>query len=164
MPDSDFYKAFKGNMDAMGLPAPSSLFSTLSLAIASTSAIANCIAKLGPSATISEIAITMPFVAGGAAAAAGIAEAATALGAVTASFYLGACIGSLIAAAVDVYGPTIMGTLSSWLRRMSGALQASVADFVDEQMYDYPDLAPMRQAFNQVRALAGDYDEDAAYV
>jgi hypothetical protein len=69
MPDSDFYKAFKGNMDAMGLPAPASLFSTLTVAIASTSAIANCIAKLGTTVTVSELLITLPFVAGGAAAA-----------------------------------------------------------------------------------------------
>jgi hypothetical protein len=164
MPDSDFYKAFKGNMDAMGLPAPASLFGSLTVALASTSAIAGCIAKLGTSATLSEVMLTLPFVAGGAAAAAGIAEIATALGAVSAAFYLGACIGSLIAAAIDVYGPTIIGTLSSWLRRMNNVLEASVADFVDEQMYDYPDLAPMRQAFNQVRTLAGEYDEDTAYV
>jgi hypothetical protein len=161
MADSDFYKAFKANMDVMGLPAPASLFGTLSVAIASTGAIAGCIAKLGTTATFSEVLLTLPLVSGGAAAAAGVAEVAAMLGALSAAFYLGACIGSLIAAAIDVYGPTIIGTLSVWLRNMNNALHASVADFVDETMYEYPDLAPMRQAFNQVRTMAGSYDDTA---
>lgn len=164
MPESDFYKAFKSNMDAMGLPAPASLFGSLSVAIASTGAMAGCIAKLGTSATLSEVLLTLPLVSGGAAAAAGVAELAAALGALSAAFYLGACIGSLVAAAIDVYGPTIIGSLSMWLRNMNNALEASVADFVDETTYEYPDLAPMRQAFNQVRGMAGSYDEDTGYV
>ncbi len=60
MSESEFYRAFKGNMDAMGLPAPSSLFGSLTLALGSTSAIAGCIAKLGTTATLSEVLLTLP--------------------------------------------------------------------------------------------------------
>jgi hypothetical protein len=45
---------------------------------------------------------------------------------------------------------------------MNQALQASVSDIVDETLYDYPDLSPMREAFNQVRSPAGSYDDDMA--
>ena len=153
MSDGEFYQAFKRRMDWVGLPVPVSLFGTLSAAIASTGAIAGAIAKIGMTATMSEILLTIPFAAGGVTVAAGIAEITAALGAVAAAFYLGACIGALIGAAQDVYGPTVVGKISIWLRDLSEALGTLASTFMDKVLREYPDLAPMRMSASQVRSL-----------
>jgi hypothetical protein len=52
----DFNKYFRENMDALGAPVPSSLFDTYQTAVANASLMAGALVKLGPGATVAELA------------------------------------------------------------------------------------------------------------
>ena len=155
MTDSKFYKSFKDNMDAMGLPAPASLFGTFAVAISTTSAIAGAITKLGSSATIAEVLLTIPAASGAAAFAAGVSEVCVAAGALVASFYLGACIGCLIAAAFDVYGASAYYKLKPWMAKMGKYLQMPAGDYMFLSIMRFPELSPMRRFVDKARLLDG---------
>ena len=84
---SEFYKDFKENMDALGLPAPESLFGNSQLAIGSTSALVALVEKFGKKVTVREMI------------GAGVrGEKLAVIGAMSASFYIGAVIGSIAVA------------------------------------------------------------------
>ncbi|CAH2907494.1 MAG: hypothetical protein PPHEMADM_0011 [uncultured Paraburkholderia sp.] len=84
----DFRKAFQQNMTALGLPVPSSLFGSIQAAASNVATMLSALKTLGPGATVGELI--------GATTA---LEALSVVGALSASFYVGACIGSLIVAA-----------------------------------------------------------------
>jgi hypothetical protein len=95
---SDFYKYFKENMEALGLaPPPQSLFGTQQLAISTISTILACIEKFGTKVTVLEMI-----------GAGTRLEQMAVVGAVGASYYAGAAIGSLAVAT----GRTISGGTS----------------------------------------------------
>lgn len=95
---SDFYKYFKENMEDLGLVAPpESLYGTQALAISTISTILACIDKFGTNVTIRELA-----------GAGTKLERLTVLGALGASYYVGAAVGSLAVAA----GRTMSGGTS----------------------------------------------------
>ncbi|WP_208620708.1 hypothetical protein [Paraburkholderia aspalathi] len=75
-------------MSALGLPAPSSLFGSIQAAASNVATMLGALKTLGPSATVAELI--------GATTA---LEVLSVVGALSASFYVGACIGSLIVAA-----------------------------------------------------------------
>lgn len=84
---SDFYRHFKENMDGLGLPAPESLFGTVTAAVSNTSVILGLIDKFGTRVTVGEIIgagtkLEVLAVASGCAAA----------------YYVGAVIGSIAVA------------------------------------------------------------------
>lgn len=83
-----FYVAFKDNMDALGLPAPTSLFAAQQTAIGTLATLLGTLRTLGSTATVGELI--------GATTGLELLAAASALGA---SFYVGAVIGSLVVAA-----------------------------------------------------------------
>lgn len=106
MPDTakkTFYIYFKENMNELGLPAPASLFGSLTAAVSSIGAMSKYVKTFGTTATISEMVGTL---AGGSTAAGGgcvglataLSEVALAFGGLAAAFYVGACIGSLAVA------------------------------------------------------------------
>jgi hypothetical protein len=95
---SDFYRYFSENMAALGLPAPRSLFATSKQAKETISAIAGAIRAFGAKATLGEIIGSIPSLS-----AAG--DLFTLGSAIYASFYIGACIGSLAIAT----GRTVSG-------------------------------------------------------
>jgi hypothetical protein len=108
-----FYQYFEENMRAMGLPAPSSLFGSLTTATATIGAMATYVKTYGTTTTVSEMLLTLPGAAagagGGAVGAAAVAsEGLLVMGALSAAFYVGACIGSLAVAT----GRTLAGGLS----------------------------------------------------
>ncbi len=82
-----FYGYFKANMEAMGLPAPSSLFDSASKATTTIKALADLVTKFGTRVTVGELI-------GAGTALEGLSVA----GGMLASFYVGACIGSFIVA------------------------------------------------------------------
>lgn len=84
---SDFYKYFKENMDSLGLPAPEGLFSTAQAAIANCAIFVAHIDKYGTKITIREL-----IKAGTRLEKLGVVAS------VTASFYVGAVIGSIAVA------------------------------------------------------------------
>jgi hypothetical protein len=94
---SDFYKYFKENMDALGLIAPESLFGSAQLAITTASTLIGLVEKFGKKVTVTEMM------------GAGIrGEKLIAIGAMSASYYVGAVIGSIAVAT----GRTLAGGTS----------------------------------------------------
>lgn len=101
--EKTFYSYFKENMDALGLPAPASLFGTLTAAVSSIGAMSNYVKTFGTSVTIREMIVALP---GGAIGAGGgyvgiataLSEVTWAVGGLSAAYYVGACIGSLAVA------------------------------------------------------------------
>ena len=83
----DFGKAFTENMSALGLPAPSSLFGSAQAAASNIATMLGALKTLGPGATVAELIGATRALA-----------ALSVVGALSASFYVGACIGSLIVA------------------------------------------------------------------
>lgn len=96
---TEFYKYFKENMEALGLPAPKGWFATKTSAVSIAGGIATAIKTFGARVTMGELikagVITTWKTAGAAAAT---SEALLVLGGLSASFYLGAIIGSLAVA------------------------------------------------------------------
>lgn len=88
---------FEDCMDTMGLPAPTSLFGSVTTATATISAIVAAVEKFGTAVTIGELI-----------GAGLLSEALLAAGAVTASFYAGACVGCLSTAT----GQSLSGGMS----------------------------------------------------
>ena len=84
---SDFYKYFKQNMDSLGLPAPEGLFFTLQAAIANSAIFIAHIDKFGTKVTIREL-----IKAGTRMEKLGVVAT------LSASFYVGAVIGSIAVA------------------------------------------------------------------
>lgn len=85
--DQSFISYFEENMNALGLPAPTTLFGTAKAAMANAALIIGTIEKLGASTTIAEVI----------GAGTGMEVLAT-IGFMGASYYVGAVIGSLVIA------------------------------------------------------------------
>lgn len=94
---ASFYDYFKENMDSLGLPAPVTLFSTAQTAVANVTIILAHIDKFGKAVTVAEVA-----------GAATKLEKLGVVGTLSASFYAGACIGSIAVAT----GRSVAGGLS----------------------------------------------------
>lgn len=77
-----WYDHFKECMDGVGLPSPTSLFTTATTAVATIAALEKAVATFGTEVTIGELI-----------GAGVLSEFLIAAAAVTASFYVGACIG-----------------------------------------------------------------------
>ncbi|MBT8338647.1 MAG: hypothetical protein KJP07_01415 [Desulfatitalea sp.] len=108
-----FYFYFKENMVALGLPAPESLFGKLTTAVASIGTMSSYVKTYGTTATVAEMLGALPGAApaaggGAAGVAAVVSEITFTFGALAASFYVGACIGSLAVAT----GKSLSGGLS----------------------------------------------------
>jgi hypothetical protein len=98
-----FYDYFSENMKALNLPAPESLFGTLTAATASIGSMVKFVQNYGTRTTVAEMIITLPgAVAGAGGGVVGFATAASegllVVGALSAAYYVGACIGSLAVA------------------------------------------------------------------
>jgi hypothetical protein len=84
---SDFHRYFKENMEALGLPAPDSLFGTLQGSLTTVTVLLASIDKFGKTATIADLI-----------GAGTRLEKLGMIGTLSAAFYAGACIGSLAVA------------------------------------------------------------------
>lgn len=94
---SNFYLYFRQNMDSLGLPAPVTLFGSLQMAMANTAAFVAHIDKFGQRVTVREMI------------GAGLrAEKLGMVATLSASFYVGAVIGSIAVAT----GRTLSGGVS----------------------------------------------------
>lgn len=82
-----FYDYFRENMNALGLPAPESLFGNLPLALASAQTLMTFVDKFGTRATVHDMVVAGTRL-----------EQLGTVGAMYASFYVGAVVGSLAVA------------------------------------------------------------------
>ena len=144
MADKSFYEAFKANMEAMGLPCPQSLFGTITTASATIGSLASAVKTFGTTATLAEVLLTFPTAGAATAVAAAVGEITVLIGAVCASFYLGACIGSLIVASVETYGPYAYAEISAVLKTVTKTLNTSVTKLLESTMKAYPPTTFMR--------------------
>jgi len=94
---SDSYKYFKENMEALNVPAPESLFSSLTTAVSTSTTILGTLEKLGPATTLREVIGATTKL-----------EALSVIASVSAAFYVGAIIGSIAVAT----GRTLSGGTS----------------------------------------------------
>ena len=94
---NSFYFYFKQNMDCLGLPAPESIYGTLTLALASSTTILVQIEKFGQAVTVGDLI-----------GAGTLLEGLNVIGALSAAYYVGAVIGSIAVAT----GNSISGGLS----------------------------------------------------
>lgn len=116
MSDS-FYGYFRKNMEAMGLPAPATLFGSLQTATGTVSTIVGVVGRFGTRVTVGELI-----------GAGTLGEGLLVASGVLASFYAGACVGSLAVAtgqklsggltiADAVHAATLNGIqMPGWLR------------------------------------------------
>lgn len=96
MAEKSFYDYFKESMASVGLPAPESLYGTVGYATATVNALLSAIGSAGANATVTELLIAAEA---GTAAGAGILVAKGAIvgvAGISASYYVGACVGALI--------------------------------------------------------------------
>jgi len=94
---SNFYQYFRQNMESLGLPAPASLFGNLQMALANAAAFIAHVDKFGQRITVGELI------------GAGLrAEKLGMVATLSASFYVGAVIGSIAVAT----GRTLSGGVS----------------------------------------------------
>jgi len=84
---SNFYRYFKENMDDLGLPAPETLFGTLQAALSNVTVFVTQIDKFGKKVTVAELL-----------GAGSRVEKLGMVAALSASFYVGAVIGSIAVA------------------------------------------------------------------
>ena len=84
---SEFQRYFKENMEALGLPAPDSLFGSVQSAVTTVTVLLASIDKFGQRTTIAELI-----------GAGTRLEKLGMIGTLSAAFYAGACIGSLAVA------------------------------------------------------------------
>jgi hypothetical protein len=98
---SSFYDYFRENMKTLGLPAPQSLFGTLTTALATIGAMSKYVEKYGNGRTVAEMADKLRSTAAGAGAvgvSVALQEVVLVGVGMSAAFYVGACIGSLAVA------------------------------------------------------------------
>lgn len=103
---STFYEHFKENMDALGLPAPESLFGSLSAAAGTATTLLSQIDKFGKNVTLGELV----------GAGTGLEKLAV-MGALSAAYYVGAVIGSIaVASGRSLSGGTSISDVLSMAR------------------------------------------------
>lgn len=137
---SDFYKYFKENMEALNLPAPDSLYGSISTAHASITSVLVYTDKYGPRVTVLEMI----------GAGTNLERLAT-VGAVQGAYYIGAAIGSLpVATGRTLAGGTSLSDVlfeaSRWnlkrdwllplLHRCPGIYDARVPDRKYHKLYE----------------------------
>ncbi|MFM0367531.1 hypothetical protein [Paraburkholderia sediminicola] len=136
---SDFGKAFTQNMSALGLPAPSSLFGTIQAAASNVATMLGALKTLGPGATVAELI--------GATTA---LEALSVVGALSASFYVGACIGSLVVAANTAMKCTSGATAAATARTTAARVGLIIPDTMLAFIQRHPEVlidSPLRRNY-----------------
>ena len=154
MAEVTFSQAFKDNMNAMGLPVPTTIYATLATTLGTVGALAGGLAKVGASATVAELFLTVPVAAGATASAAAVSEIVAACGAVAASFYVGACIGSVLVAAYETLDVNDLMKVVAWVREVSGYLEESVDHFLELIVSSNGRASPIRPSIVLAKKLA----------
>ncbi|MFM0125101.1 hypothetical protein P0D73_40595 [Paraburkholderia sp. RL18-101-BIB-B] len=125
----DFGNAFTQNMSALGLPAPNSLFGSIQAAASNVATMLGALKTLGPSATVAELI--------GATTA---LEALSVIGALSASFYVGACVGSLVVAANAAMTCTSGATAAATARTTAARVGLVIPDTMLAFIQRHPEV------------------------
>lgn len=155
MANKTFAEAFTANMTRMGLPVPKTLFGALGTTLGTVGALAGAITKLGASATVAEIFLTIPLGAGTASMALAVTEVVAAVGGLAAAAYVGACIGSVLVAAYETLELPELAKVLSWLREIEQKLGGAIADFLENALACDGRLSPIRSSVILARQASG---------
>ncbi|MCP4343066.1 MAG: hypothetical protein GY799_30330 [Desulfobulbaceae bacterium] len=98
--------------------------------------------------------LTIPVVAGSTVTAAAITEIVAVCGAVAASYYVGACIGSVIVAAYETLDVIELTKVASWLNDIADKLGESVDKFLDMVVSNNGKASPIRTSAVLARKFA----------
>ena len=99
--DLGFAHYYEKNMNALGLPAPTSFYTSVVVATATAKGMAEAIAMYGRNATLGQIAFR---VTAGYAVAPIVVRAGAFILSLGAAYYAGACIGSIAVAVIKANG------------------------------------------------------------
>jgi hypothetical protein len=91
---------------------------------------------------------SIPLFAGTTIIAQGVAELSLVIGACGASYYLGACIGSLLIAAYETCDFSELAKVASWVGDFERKTGQSLYDFLKKQMAKNPQLSPIRRSLD----------------
>ncbi len=117
---SDFHRYFKENMEALGLPAPDSLFGTLQSSLTTVTVLLASIDKFGKTATIADLI-----------GAGTRLEKLGMIGTLSAAFYAGACIRSLaVATGTSMSGGATVADVLLYARMHQSMESLEVTDHV----------------------------------
>ena len=122
---SNFYQYFNENMENMGLPAPRTLFSSVTSAVATATTLLGQIEKFGKHVTINELLRAGTKL-----------EQLAIIGACSAAFYVGAVIGSIAVATGRVLGSG--ATLADVL--FTAHRHGLQTDWLSQCLYMYPGI------------------------
>ncbi|AOJ08200.1 hypothetical protein WS62_13150 [Burkholderia sp. ABCPW 14] len=126
---TNFYEAFKANMEALGLPAPASLFGTLQTATGTLTTILGTLKALGPEATVAELI----------GATTGL-EMLAVVSACGGAFYAGAVVGSLIVATDASITCSNKVAATSFVRRWAARKGVSLPPDVYRAIQMHPEV------------------------
>ncbi|CAE6871812.1 hypothetical protein R69746_08486 [Paraburkholderia aspalathi] len=129
----DFSKAFKANMDALGLPVPTSLFSTQQQAISTVGQLVGAVRTFGTRVTILELI--------GAGAIADVLAAASAF---YAAWYVGGLIGSLMVATDATLDCKNGVQATHFVRRWSGQVGLQLPPTLEQHIAMHPEIMQQR--------------------
>lgn len=144
MSNRSFSEVFTSSMNSMGLPVPESLVGTFTTTLGGVGAIATALATVGPTATVSELLLTIPTATLSAGFFVGMSEVVAVVGACAAAFYVGACIGSVLIAAYETLDSADLLRVASWLKGLSSI--PNVAEFLHDVHKKHPQFSPARES------------------
>jgi len=121
--NKSFYFYFEENMEALGLPCPESLFGSASAAVGAICTVAASIKELGAHATMGQVAALIEATEAASPVAAIIYKAGEVFLGCLASFYLGACIGSLAVAEAKSGGTCLTLPIRAYIKLQIEALR-----------------------------------------
>jgi hypothetical protein len=134
---SDFYQYFKENMDSLGLATPESLFSNSQSAVSTASTLLALIDKFGKKVTVAEMIGAGTKI-----------EKLTVLGAINASYYAGAVIGSIAVAT----GRVLAGGTSLSDVLLSAQMNHLHRPWLSGVMVRHPEIYSQRRATQSRRS------------
>lgn len=137
-----FYPAFKQNMEAIGLTAPTNLFSSQEKTVGTISQLAGLVKTFGMKVTIRELVV-----------AGSVTERLSVASAYYAAYYLGGAIGSLAVAADGYYACKAGAMAAQRLHRIMVLVGASVIAPLHPFLLQHPEVfdvsSPHRLAYAQ---------------
>lgn len=145
MMSKTFYEVFSSNMKILGLPVPETMFGTVTTALGTIGTIAGAIAKIGTSATVSELFLTIPLSAGAVATASAVGEIIAVAGACSAAFYIGACIGSALIAAYETLVASELTKVANWAADLANRFGSTISQFIAYAVQQNSELSPVRK-------------------
>lgn len=127
--DIGFMTAFRENMEAMGLPVPTTLFTTIQTTMGTVTGFIVPLHVIGAGVTMAELSTTIAALGASTTVVSACFELALIAGGIIAAFYIGAVIGSLLVATWRSNRSEFFAVLE-WAKEQCAQLGLQVRDIV----------------------------------